>query len=289
MCKSRQSVAEALLTLCSRKEVQLADQIMSNPEGKVAAPVVDALVYRALSTVAAKNCKPDLEICEDALHRLYCASSDLSADKVEAVIKEMLLSGIPAEMISDFYIPLVARKMGEEWVNDDMNFASVTIGTARLQSAMRFLSTCWAPACPSDRDSGMLSVIVIVGQDVFHTLGAVVLSSQLRRMGVSVRLTMGASLNELRDLFKVSRFDAVLVSSSGSETLESLAEMVKTIRQSALDCPPVVIGGNVLGQGVDVKALTGADFTTADPSKALEYCRLVTNRTVNRLLPEQRS
>jgi hypothetical protein len=100
---------------------------------------------------------------------------------------------------------------------------------------------------------------------------------------------MGASPDELHDVFRVSRFDAVLISSSGSETLKSLAAMVKTIRQSAPVCPPIVIGGNVLGGGEDVKALTGADFATSDPSKALEYCRLKTNHNVSQLLPEQRS
>lgn len=267
----------------------MAEQMNSCAEAKAVMPVVDALVFRALNVVAARNCKPGLEICSDALNRLYYASSDLSADKVDVVIREMLAAGIPAEMISDAYIPLIARKMGEEWVDDDMNFASVTIGTARLQSAMRFLSTCWTLPRQNDRDGDMQSVIVIVGQDVFHTLGAVVLSGQLRRMGVSVRLMMGASEGELQDVFKVSRFDAVLISSSGSESLESLARMVETIRQAASVCPPVVIGGNILGQDVDVKALTGADFATSDPGKALEFCGLKMNQTVNRLLPEQRS
>ncbi|MBT8410293.1 MAG: hypothetical protein KJP02_00670, partial [Octadecabacter sp.] len=100
---------------------------------------------------------------------------------------------------------------------------------------------------------------------------------------------MGASEYDLRDVFKVSRFDAVLISSSGSESLESLAKMVETIRQSASVCPPVVIGGNVLGQDADIKALTGADFATSDPGKALEYCGLEIKQTVSRLLPEQRS
>lgn len=267
----------------------MAEQMKMSAEMKVAMPIVDALVFRALSVVATRSSKPSPGICEDVLNRLYYASADLSANKVERVIKDILRSGVSAEMISDVYIPLVARKMGEEWANDEMNFASVTIGTARLQSAIRFLSTCWAVAVPYDCETEMQSVAVIVAQDTFHTLGAVILCGQLRRMGISVKLMMGASREEILSVFKGSHYAAALISSSGSEPPETLANIVKNIRCSAPVCPPIVIGGNIVNLGVDIKALTGADFVTSDPDAALDYCGLKINQAVSRLLPMRRS
>jgi len=110
--------------------------------------------------------------------------------------------------------------------------------------------------------------------DTYHTLGAMVLSGQLRRLGLSVRIAMGATPHDLRVLFGDASFDGVLISASEAESLDSLTKCVDAVRQSASVCPPIVIGGGVLDQEIDVKAITGADFATKDPFEAIDFCGL---------------
>ncbi len=248
---------------------------------------VDALATKALSLVAERTCKPAFQIDDAATTQLYNAAASVGDETVEDIIGKMLRAGIAAEDIADVYIPLVACRMGEEWVSDDMNFASVTIGTARLQASLRSLATHWEMPEEDDIGASASAVIVIVAHNSFHTLGAVVLSGQLRRLGLNVRLLIGATGDEMRRIFANGHYDAVLISASASERLETLAEIVNTVRQSASVVSPIVIGGNILDQGTDVRALIGADYATKDPFKALEHCGLKTTHHPTRTPPAE--
>ena len=235
---------------------------------------VDALATRALSMVAKRNSKTTPQYDHDFSNRLRDAAADGEREDVIDLIQEMLGAQISPEVIATQYIPHVARQLGDEWCEDTLSFARVTIGTARLQSALRSLGKDWSSRGHDDENNRHASVIVIVARDSHHTLGAMVLSGQLRRMGLSVRLAIGATTEELQTLFLTSAFDAALISASVAESLDSLRKCVDIIKKSASSCPPIVIGGGVLDQDADVKALTGADYTTLNPIEALEFCGL---------------
>jgi methanogenic corrinoid protein MtbC1 len=200
----------------------------------------------------------------------------LSTDRGDcpAILRHALHHGIARDDIADFYIPELARELGHDWCTDQMSFAQVTIGASRLQGMLRDLGPEWAgdqlasPSAPS--------ILLVVGQDVHHTLGAMVLSGQLRRRGLSVRLMLGVPLREMAENVSKSAYDAVFISSSLGETLESLRRIVNVIRSSTKKSVPIVIGGTVLEAETkyNVTALTGADYATSVPSEALELCGL---------------
>lgn len=243
---------------------------------------VDALASRALSMVAQRNSKTTARFDEAVAQQLHDAAAEVGQNRVPDVIKDMLYAGISSEMIADRYIPHVARQMGDEWCEDELSFARVTIGSARLQSALRNLGEHWTSfdmtGDPGSFDDESAAVIVIVVRDSYHTLGAVVLAGQLRRQGISVRLVMGPTPSELQAIFHANTFDAALISANESESLDSLRETVEFIRKSASVSPPIIVGGSVLDQDVDVKARTGADYVTNDPYEALEHCGLINTR-----------
>lgn len=236
------------------------------------APLDGSLASQALPFVAKRTAVNATEIDLVVAARLHDAAADASVNMVPDVLNEMQRAGILPETIASLYIPHAARQMGDDWCDDTLSFARVTIGTARLQSSLRVLGTDWASHGYSDDDTNDGGVVIIVAKDAFHTLGAMVLCGQLRRMGLSVRLAMGTSAGALRTIFQTTDFDAVLISASISENLGSLRACVNIIRKSAAICPPIVIGGTVLDQDADVKEITGADFTTKDPFEALELC-----------------
>lgn len=200
----------------------------------------------------------------------------LSAERAacKSAVSNALASGISPEDLADHYIPELAREMGDQWCSNQMGFATVTIGVSRLQSMLRDLGPGWSGDTSADPDAPL--IMLIVPQDVYHTLGAMVLGGQLRRKGMSVRLMLGARREELATQLRTTVYHAVFISSSIGETYESLRRIVNVIKTASRDCPPIVVGGTILDDdgGQDVAALTGADYATKIPEEALELCGL---------------
>ncbi len=200
----------------------------------------------------------------------------LSAERAECriVVQDAVNAGFTAEAIVDLYIPEVARRLGDQWCADSLGFANVTIAVSRLQSMLRELGLDWSGDAIGN--AAAPTIMLIVPQEVYHTLGAMVLGSQLRRSGVSVRMALGLRHEDLATRLRRSNFHAVFISSSCSETLETLSRIVDVVKTSTVNSPPVVIGGSLLDVETkeNITALTGADYATKIPSEALELCGL---------------
>lgn len=200
----------------------------------------------------------------------------LSTDRraMSVTVNEAIASGISPDLIVDRYVPALARQMGDAWCKDEMSFSGVTIGVSRLQSLLHELGPAPSGKTPATADAP--TVLIVVAKDIFHTLGAVLLAGQLRRRGLSVNLLLDAHPDDVRQKLVHHAFDAVFISASIGETLESLRGIVKSIHEAIDNPPPVVIGGTILETDYDVKAATGATFTTKDPDEAIVLCGLKT-------------
>ena len=237
---------------------------------------VGALAARALSVVAgrsveARRSDPDPRL----LDLLDAAARDASRSAIREAVETLQDAGVRNEEIADLYIPRLARRMGDRWCQDQMSFAEVTIGVSRLQSLLRDLGPEWRADAEAAPDAP--AALVVVAMDDYHTLGAMILAGQLRRAGLSVRLKLGARPEDLaRDLEEIA-VDAVMVSASVGESLETLRRLVKAAKD-VNSRTPVVIGGTVLWDHEDLPRLTGADWATSDVSEALERCGLTISR-----------
>ncbi|MEQ9054585.1 MAG: cobalamin B12-binding domain-containing protein [Roseovarius confluentis] len=234
---------------------------------------VESLANQALNLLAKKRFAKPRVLSKDFLNRLRFAAVDRDSDLRFQVVSEMRAGGIPPEDIADLYIPEIARQLGAQWCEDGLGFADVTIGTARLQSLLREISTRFHYPTDKRNESG---IAVVVLADEYHTLGAMVLTSQLRRLGISVRLLLGVSQSDALRELQQDRYDAVMISASHIEGLDKLAKFVEKIRKQTRRNTPIVIGGPILGSSADVKAITGADVATADVYEAIRECRLRT-------------
>lgn len=239
----------------------------ANPEA-----TVESLASRALSMLASKRGAPVSLLSERFLERLSEAALSVDDDRRMAVLHEMLEARIRREDIADFYIPEVARRLGDSWSADGMSFADVTIGVARLQGMLRDIASTWFDDANVDADAPALMIVVLDSE--YHTLGPMVLCTQLRRMGMSVKLVVGRSESELLRFVASGHFDAILISASAGEKLASLGKLIEKIRSTAVRPTPVVVGGSVVSRVADVRAKTGADHVTTDPREALRQCGL---------------
>ena len=213
---------------------------------------------------------------------IQLSTSVLSSDRraVRRAVDNALSSNVSPEDIADYYIPMIARQLGDAWCVDEIGFADVTIGASRLQAVLRELVPAWtgdsiaAPTAPR--------ILLAVLPEIYHTLGAMVLAGQLRRKGVSVRLALGADVIELIKQLRRGHYDALFISASVGDSLENLRKVIESVRTVA-DAMPIVLGGSIVGTHPDIAELTGATFVTNDPDEALSTCDLTIKPLKNNL------
>ena len=189
---------------------------------------------------------------------------------VEKLVAEMLASGLHTDQIIDICIPWAAREMGEMWCSDQMGFAEVTIGSSRLQGLLTVLAPPWGNAPGDDNDPAL---VLVIPEGDTHTLGPHVVTAQLRRMNVSVRVIFGPSCAALPRILRSDPYDGVFFSCSRQSKLETIAEMISRVKSSVTGAPPTILGGLVLELAEKESEKVGADFMTNNARAALQFCR----------------
>lgn len=222
--------------------------------------------------LAARRAAADGVMRPEILDRLVRAVVQPEPEPLAALLRDLVRQKVSAVAIADLYIPAAAAQLGDDWMEDRAGFAEVTLATARMQAMLRALGAAWS-ADRSEPGTGHC-ILLCVAPGERHTLGALVLLGQLRRSGVSVRLVLDPAAEDLPAMMAATRFDAALVSASGSVRLADLAKFVETLRRLAPRAMPVVIGGGVLGVVPEAVALVGADGGAMEVAQALVACGL---------------
>ena len=210
---------------------------------------------------------------ESYLSQMQKAVLDVRRGHLEDLVSQMRGALISPAEIAENYVPMVARRLGDCWVEDTLDFRSVSIGSARLQSLLWQLEE-FEPRIPLRTELSQANMLVVVPEACQHTLGATVLAGQLRRMGRGVKLELATSPNALKGIMDTADFAGVMISASSREPLASLADLVQTARQSQAKTP-ILIGGNILEKMSEIKDTTGADLITSDVDPALRFCGLL--------------
>ena len=195
--------------------------------------------------VARGNLNPEtstrIETASDWLER-YCLSNKFDAS---TAVTTLTSRGLQADAIVDYCIPRIARSYGQEWTNDSLSFATVSVGCAHLQLVLKHII--------HERGFNVLNgngkcILLAVLSPEQHTLGALVLVDQLRRLGLSVKMCIGTSVDDVTKSAFENKFDAVLFSVSSMEAADISAQCVNQIRQNYAYQPLVILGGSVLSR-----------------------------------------
>lgn len=189
------------------------------------------------------------------------------------VARRMIADGVLPEYICDVYIPAIARRMGDDWCEDEASFSSVTIGTSRMQFLLREIGPGKSDDLRWNANGDEASVLLLLSRDANHTLGVMVLAGQLRRMGFSVKLSIGESAETLIETMRGLDFDAVFVSASMTDDLDDLRVVVQEIKANSKSTPPIILGGVIVEQDRDAIEVTGVDKVTNKLEEALSFCK----------------
>ncbi len=229
---------------------------------------VISFASQVVSLLAEKNLRTVGEPRETVVSSLISAALTGGTERFAALLAEMRRMRVSAAALADIYIPLAARKMGEDWLEDDLSWMEVTIAVARLQSLLREIGSAWAADRAGDAGGG--SVLLIIPNSEQHTLGPMVAMGQMRRYGISVCLRIAPSTEELRSLVADRSFDGVMISVAGEEKLDTVRKLVSFIKGIRTAPLQVIIGGAIMTRLEDVASCTGADLSTNDIGAALE-------------------
>lgn len=240
-------------------------------------PDVSALASSVISVLSDKGEEGAQTIRSSVVQKLIDVALQPGVFHAETLLDDLRDRRISSDQIVDIYIPQAAFEMGQMWVDDVISFAKVTIATARLQGLLTQLAPPWASK-PSEEAKGRNVLLLLQGDDS-HTLGPHVATAQLRRMGTSVRIMFGASVDSVIRALSEESYDMVLFSGSRAQSLASIAKMVKRIRTGILAPPPMVLGGLVLNLIDGVKEKTDVDLVTNDVKVALKLCEKKKSRS----------
>ncbi|MEM7525872.1 MAG: cobalamin B12-binding domain-containing protein [Pseudomonadota bacterium] len=230
--------------------------------------IVAPIASQAIAEVAIRLA-PLGSMDETALSKLEAAVFHDARERRIAVVDAMRAAGLTERDIVDRYIPEVADRLGEHWLNDTMTFADVTIGAARLQAMVRDVA---ADAAEPTLHADAASALVVVRRGETHTLGAVVLATQLRRCGVAVRLSIGHPDEDVAAEARYGDYNLIAISASAGENLDSLRSLVKRLRKAAGGSSKIAVGGSVMDLELDLEEALHVDFATKNAVDALRRC-----------------
>ncbi|MDT8325778.1 MAG: cobalamin B12-binding domain-containing protein [Roseovarius sp.] len=233
------------------------------------------LVESALRSVALDKQGVETPKTREAWVAHLCeALSDDSEAAHSRVIAAMMGNGISSTEIFQYYVPEAARYLGELWVQDKASFVDVTVGASRLQALFRKRKDGemggWL-----DRSIPLgQSVLMVIPEFEDHSIGAFVAADQFRRHGLWVHVAIGLEGEELVHLIDSGRFAMVGITVGSSKTLECLIELIDYLRSNIETCPPVVLGGQLVGKPSEFEKRTGADYAVRTARAAIERCGL---------------
>ena len=185
-----------------------------------------------------------------------------------AFIEQLQACGATAESLYLDVLTGAARRLGDLWVADRVDFMQVTIATGRLQQVLRLLAPSFQAAAATRIDPYTVMLMPTPGEQ--HTFGLLMLGEFFRRSGWHVVGGPGASLTEPLDTVRRSWID-VAAFSIGTETLlETLALLIRRVRGASRNPGlRVMVGGPLFFPLPDLARRVGADAAAADAHAAV--------------------
>jgi MerR family transcriptional regulator, light-induced transcriptional regulator len=232
------------------------------------------VAHWALELLAARRASAVPRLRKDLFEMFSAAVTDPDEARLGACLAHLVRERVGAAEVADLYIPELARWLGAEWMDDRLSFVQVSLASARLQALLRAIGCAWSADAAAPGDDRAVVLVVPQGED--HSLGAMVLSGQLRRLGVTVRLALGPDPGEVAEILRAGRMAGVFISVSGTGQLAKARELVEEVRRFGPQGIPVVVGGVLLQANIDAARRLGADLVTSDLHAALEACRAPT-------------
>ncbi|MFY0693081.1 MAG: cobalamin B12-binding domain-containing protein [Paracoccaceae bacterium] len=189
----------------------------------------------------------------------------------QRVIADIVQRGSsPSQFISS-YASDAARHLGYLWETNQISFAEVTIGVARLQEAVRRMA---ARKVVFDDGKPRPEILLVVPKEEDHVFGIFVAAETFERLGCYVHLALGKTAEQITEHALMHPFDMIGISISSRRTVKAATRVIERLHKDIHRVTPIVIGGGIVGLEPDIAKISGADHATTDPAEALQLCAI---------------
>lgn len=200
------------------------------------------------------------------------------SDLVDATIATLRHRGCTVETLFLRLLEPAARRLGDLWCDDRIDFAENTVAVGRLQRLMRELS----PAFAAEREAAAQAHRALFAQapGEQHSFGLSMLAEFFRRAGWDVLGGVGGTVADAVERVRREWVDLVGFSVGSEPQLARLAGSIAGVRSASLNPRIVVmVGGPLFADRPDLLASTGADTGALNADQALQQAeRLVAER-----------
>jgi len=190
------------------------------------------------------------------------------AHQVLEVVESYLRRGASIETVFVDLLAPAARRLGQGWEQDSLDFVDVTMGLWRIQEVLREI----AARTPRIASSALLarSALLSPMPGEQHTLGTAMVDECFARAGWDSELLLEPNRPDLLDRVATRSYDMIGLTVSCDSHIEPLPALIVAVRNLSLNpsvC--VLIGGRVPTLNPAVAALVGADGTAPTATAAV--------------------
>lgn len=191
----------------------------------------------------------------------FCAVG--KREQAIALIERLRSEGLEQEDIFVELITPAARYLGEQWEEDQLGFAEVTIGLVLMHEVIHGMGYEYHDG--PQQGSGVKRVMLASAPGSQHVLGLAIVSEFFRKAGWQVVLEVSPSRTELCHAVQNEWFDLVGLSVALDSQLDALSALVGSLKSASRNpCTPVLLGGPVFTIGSHRAEAFGAEAICVD-------------------------
>ena len=237
------------------------------------------LVDRALEELAIRTTAGETKLRKAKL-KLLCSSLLENNNKSYKIINILLKKGISIIDLFETYFPEAAKLLGEDWLEDRLTFAQVTIAMAKLQSLTRYYESSYCTELSYNINQPEILLIVPIGET--HTFGAQMAYRKFKRLGTSPYLAIGYNPKELKDLITTHKFGLIGMSVGDCVNKKNCINLLKDLRSITKDTTPIILGGSVIESNKSFSKELEVDFVSNNPIQSLDHFQIRVKEQANR-------
>ena len=187
-------------------------------------------------------------------------------------------SGWSVEKIFLDLLKPAARRIGEMWCDDRIDFALATVALGQMQRMMRDLSAAFAAEAEAAAHAHRALFVQAIGEQ--HSFGLSMLAEFFRRAGWDVVGGVGGAVQDPVERVRREWVDMVGFSIGSEPNLARLLDVIRAVRGASMNPDLVVmVGGPLFDAHPELIAVAGADAAAADARQALTLAeRMVAER-----------
>jgi len=186
-----------------------------------------------------------------------------------AYVQAIHAQGVDLETVYLHVLTPVARKLGVMWEQDECSFTDVTVGLWRIKQVMHELSPTFQSV--AQEQSHGREVLLVPTPGSAHNLGLFMVSEFFRRSGWRVSGELMSQASDMQHAVQKDWIDLVGLSVGYTDHLDTLTNLIHTLRQSSRNpAMQVMVGGPLMLAHPEYVATVGADFMAVDAQAAVQ-------------------